>query len=336
MVDLPLNLRHLLCCCAFVFAGVFPSLGDDLIIESRSGGKNYERYGEITGAWRDSNTPVLFAKSEADGLTPQGEIGSRTSILPKTPGTDTADLLAAARFTPEFPAPFRCFVYVTWPKGGNATPVRYVVRHARGTDTVSLSQNGFGFGEPDNANTWNLLGEFEFGPGKEHYVELRLLSDVRPVDTNTPGRVYTDGVRFSAAPLPPAISNALPSQSTPSVASAPAPTVRIDWGDSVAEALAAGRQQGKSIFVFFYSPTSDHLTRYEEEVFGQEEVRNVLRSRFVCVRINMQQESDLAGRMRAYKAGTINLYDSSGNALGQISDRITGEELITWLNRLSK
>lgn len=331
-----LNLRHLLYCVVFVFAGVFPSLAEDLIIESRAGGKNFERYSEITGAWRDSNAPVSFAKSEAEGLTPQGQIGSRAYILPKTPGTDIEDLLAAARFTPDFPAPVRTFVYVTWPKGGNATPVRYVVRHARGTDTITLVQNGFAYGGRDNANTWNLLGEFEFGPGKDHYVELRVLSDVRAVDTNTPGRVYTDAVRFSDAPLTPAVSTVQPTPISPPVVSTPATTARIEWGNSVAEALAAARQQGKRILVFFYSPTSDHLIRYEEDVFGHEEVRSVLRSRFICVRINMQQESDLASRMRAYKAGTINLYDSSGNALGQISDRITGEELITWLNRPAK
>lgn len=175
-----------------------------IVVESGKGGKNHEQYKEVAGRWLDSKTPAVAAKSSATGLSSAEECPGRKFVFSAVGEDKPAVQAAEARFYPELALPGRFHVYVTWPHGGNVTPVHYVVQHAGGTTTRTLTQDGYGPGpgSPNNANVWIRLGEFEFEAGRNQYVALVVQPGARAVHTTANGQAYADAVCFSPEPIP--------------------------------------------------------------------------------------------------------------------------------------
>jgi len=308
----------------------------DIVIESRSGGKNFSGYKENAGRWLDSNTPAETAKSSAPGLTPQGELGSRKTTVAAPPGTLKDAILSAARFTPTIETAGDYHVYVTFPKAGNATPVTYVIKHAKGEEKKELTQNGWGVTSSANGNRWVELGTYPFTPGTDQYVELQVTGATIAADPSNPAQAFTDGVRFSTEALsdlsgPNNAASAKSSNgSTAAVSSEP-----IQWIDTLAGGRTAASSQKKKLFVYFYSPQSERSQEYETATINDAKVKGVINSDFVAVRINMDAQRDLASQLQVFRAGTINIYDSATGAnIESISDTPGAEELAKRLQGL--
>lgn len=340
---------------ATVFSALPAVAQNDIVIESRKEGKNNDQYSEPAGTWIDSNNPPTTAKSGASGLTPQGQIGSRKFLLKDPPTGDRNTVLAAARFAPKITTPGRYYVYSTWPKAGNATDVLYVVKHARGESIVPVTQDGFGYSGVQNANEWYLLGDYEFAPGAENYVEIRATGATKSVNPNPRdiGQIFADAVRFSTQPLSEGVTNASgstggvqPGYAPPASSAqpsayqpaAPAPSAyqggygsassaQLNWLDSIERGLQTAAREGKKIFVFFYSPEGNRSRRYEQDVFENPAVKPLLQDKFVLVRINLLENQQLASTMRVFKAGTINIYDTRGEGIDQITEMLEAPEL---------
>ncbi len=332
---------HLLA--AFIAAP--PVAAQDLIIESRREGKNNDKYSEPVGSWIDSNNPPTTAKSGAAGLTPQGQAGSRKFILKDPPDGNAQNILGSARFAPQFSSPGRYYVYSTWPKAGNAGPVQYAVKHGQGETAVDVIQDGFGYTGTANPNEWYLLGSFDFSAAPDQSVELRATGATKSVNVNNPsdpGQIFADAVRFSSTPLP--AGQYVTAQGAGAAASSPASSTfssagasvasqsggtskGLAWLDSIEQGLAEAQKQRKKILVFFFSPEGTRSQKYEKEVFENSQVKQLLDERFVLVRINLLENPDLASKMRVFKAGTINIYDSRGEGVDQITESLTPNEL---------
>jgi hypothetical protein len=181
-------------------------MDDRLIIEAAPGGKNSDHYKELAGKWMDSRTPPNAAKSAASGLTPRGEIGSRKFIFSST-GQESATETGIARFSPKFDGAGHYYVYATWPRGGNATPVNFVIHHATGETAKAFAQDGYGVNPTGSgADAWVALGDYDFQPGDEQYVEIQLRPGALPAQSRVSGQVYADAICFSKTPLPDARS----------------------------------------------------------------------------------------------------------------------------------
>lgn len=177
--------------------------GERLIIEAGADGLNHKQYKEISGKWIDSRIPAEAAKSAASGLTAQGKGISRKSVF-SDPGRDhVATVPAIARFYPKFESEGHYNVYVTWPRGGNARPVEYVVRHAGGEAKRTFAQDGYGLpGAAAMADSWISLGDYDFVPGDDNYVEIQLNPGAHASQSKASGQVYADAVCFSPTALP--------------------------------------------------------------------------------------------------------------------------------------
>lgn len=323
--------------------------GQDIIIESRPEGKNNEKYREISGKWISSNTPADTAKSSAAGLTPQGQAGSRKFLLPGVSSGNRSEIQAAARFTPDVPTAGKYHVYVTFPMAGNASPTLYAINHAGGEAIKPVVQDGFGGGGLTNGNLWIDLGEFEFEPGDKHFVELRVPGDAKAADTRTMGQAYADAVRVTKDPVAGAADGssyetAISSDIAPltSGAGAPPPAANqpaapampplqaanqlqtdpgaVKWLEDIDAARQQAESQNRKIFVFFYTPGSERSESYEKQVLSDAAVRRVLNDKYIPVRLNLDATGNLAASMKAFRAGTINLYDSKGGSGQQITD----------------
>lgn len=316
-----------------------PALAEDIIVESRREGQNYDRYKEVEGAWMDSQTPPAVAKSSASGLTDPTKCGSRKFLFSGQNGDIPP--LAAARFSPMLAAPGHYYVYATWPRAANVAPVTYTVKHAKGEDKKVLSQNGRGI--DGNANSWHLLGDYDFTPSPDQYVEVRIGQDAKRVDASNYGQVYSDAVRFSSQP----ISDSQAGQTTSAAASQPSSanpqlpglpnlisdSAPLKWCEDVGAAQSLATQENKKILVLFYSPQSATSKYYEEEVLPAAVVKPLLKSGFVLARISFVDNMDLAYKLGVFKAGMINIYNPQGRALDQISERLTPSEFAERLKK---
>jgi len=208
-------MRFRIAVCLFLVAFANLAGSQEMIIESRQGGKNASWYSEIKGNWADS-----IAKSLAEGCSPE-TIGSRF-VTAETP------VDAEARFSPEIRSPGKYEILVTWGRSGNVYHVKYVVFDGKKETVKYLDQAGWGGALQPNSFQWFSLGTYDLPAGKKAYVSVQA-SEVtgKPSDVNG-GRMYTDAVLFappniaerykSAPPRTPLISISTPS-STPASSS---------------------------------------------------------------------------------------------------------------------
>ncbi len=308
----------------------------DLIVESHATGKNFSHYKEVTGKWIDSRIPPSLAKSSAPGLTAPGLCGTRKTLFSGPNVTTTGP--ATARFLPKLERAGHYYVYATWPRAANATPVRYVVRHAEGFTDAVVAQNGFGAPPYEcNAGVWVPLGDFDFVPGDDQYVEVGAEPGIRELDTRWYGQVYADAVRFSSSPLadlgtplgpeapPPPQGTELPLQ----IQHKPLP-----WESELDPAMTRARSEKKNILVFFHLPFSGGTTSIEQKLLSIPEIRAALDARFVMVRLDFSKSQETANRLGVFRANVITLYNSQGEAAVQLTDDNTPPEFLDALRKL--
>ncbi len=357
-----LILRSLVCA-LFAALGI-SGFAADIIVESRAEGKNYSGYSEPVGSWLDSNDPPATAKSSADGLTPQGQVGSRKTSTSAELTSAATGVLSSARFTPDIATGGDYHVYITFPRAGNAASLTVAVKHAEGEEKKTINQDGWGAIDTANGNKWIKIGEFPFVPGKTQYAELQVTKETTVPDKRNPAQAFADAVRFTTEPLPetapatpvvaakPAVAGATPiataiggasnapdavSAFTPPAvkqpaavaASAPPSNAPLQWATDLAAGRDTAGKAGKKVFVFFFSPKSIRSADYEKQVLNDPAVKGVIVAGFVPVKINMDMEIELAGQLQVFRAGSISVYDAAtGNGLDRIGDAPGVDELV--------
>lgn len=317
------------------------SAADTIIVESRSGGQNFEGYSEPAGQWLNSNTPVETSKSSAEGLEASATIGSRKATV-NPDSAPAAQVVSAARFTPPLSAPGEYHVYITFPRAANATPLDVYVKHAGGEETRKIMQDGWGAQGSPNGNQWINVGQYKLEPGGKNYVELRVTGATGAAAPANAAQAYADAVRFSteavsSAVNPTGAAAGRAKQQTPAANSGSAAqtaSAEFAWAPSLGDARARARDAGKNVLVWFYSPGSSRSSDYEANVLNDARVRTAIARRYVPVRVNLDTEGPLAAQLQVFRAGTIGLYNAStGAALGQITETPATEDLIQRLNR---
>jgi len=163
------------------------SFAQEIIVESRAGGKNFSSYSELSGKWFDS-----VAKSLAEGCSPE-EIGSRFVTV------DNGPLQAEARFAPAIPKEGKYDIYVTWGKSANAMNVKYLINTGSKEEVKYLDQAVWGGEIAANSYTWIHLGTYDLPAGNKAYVSM-LTTEIKgkPSGPNS-ARVYADAVKFVPA-----------------------------------------------------------------------------------------------------------------------------------------
>lgn len=314
-----------------------PALGEKIIIESQPEGQNNDHYREILGKWITSHNPTHSTKSRAPGLTDKEKCGSRKLLFQptqKNAGATTAP--AFVRFMPKLNKSGHYYVYATWPEGSNAQPVYYNIRHAKGMTSIPIVQTGQGGSVPSNANQWVALGEYDFNPGEDQYVELRVEMDTKPVHDVWSGQVYSDSVMFSTTPEGSAVKQNQSdrpgaSSGASSVLVAPAsgkPAAEVAWMDDIQQAMAAATQSNRRILLYFHSPLTTTCQYYATDVFTNPQVKALLSTTYIPVRVDFASQTEMAAKLNVFKAGTICVFDSHGAAISQITGRVTASELL--------
>lgn len=314
-----------------------PPTPPDIVVESRPEGKNNQNYKEPYGKWLNSGDGE-HGKSKAPDLTEAKKCGTRKVLCSNKKVDENAhDEPAAAQFMINIPAKAHYYVYVTWPREANAAPVHYYIKYAGGDTTKTLVQDGWGVQQTGGIkDVWVSLGDYDFNPGPDQYVQATKGPDTKVVDERNICQVYADAVRFMLKPLEePSKETSKPSDvSAPGkAAETPMPAVGpLEWLTDLNDALKVAKEKNKKIFIFFSAEESAGSQYYMNRVFTSPEVNSVLRSNYVLLKLDMQQHSDIAYRLHIFKAGSIVVYSSDGqSALKKITERLTPGELATEL-----
>ena len=279
---------------------------DDILIEPRAGGQNYLNYRDTDG-WVDTNKPHEWAKSYAPGTTRLPDWGSRAVRFYTGVSNPDTTIPATAYYRPNVKSPRHLYVYATWPYSANAAPVKYVIHHAAGVTTKTLTQDGWAGVLSGNANLWTELGDYDFEPSEDQALELHVDSDVRPVRRNFNGQVVADAVLFSTRALIEATT--APREVSPA----------LNWATSYDDAIKAGKKDNRRLLVYITSPQSSHQVFSDAHVFSDPAIARVLANTFVAVMVSPQGNRPENYRFGGLPTGTMVVCDSNGSELKRIS-----------------
>lgn len=334
----------------------------DLVIEARKEGKNNDKYKEISGTWTNSGDAQGHGKSRAPGLSDATAVGTRKVLCGADAKPEKRSEVSVARFTPDFPTPGHYYVYVTWPREANASTVTYNVKSASGEDKKIFAQDGWGAGGTSNGDMWIELGDYDFKPGQDQYVEVVAEGDkLNALDKRNRCQVYSDAVRFTTQKIEdkgsPSIGNmkatTAPSMAAPSETAAPARTMipagtpppliptestgaaggPIQWAPDIQSAQDLAKTTNKKILIFFYTPESSTSSYFEKTIFEDPAVKSLINSQYVAVRVNFAENNNIAYALQVFKSGTVMTYDSTGRHLKKIDERVTPQQFVAELNK---
>ena len=91
----------------------------------------------------------------------------------------------------------------------------------------------------------------------------------------------------------------------------------------------------KPLMLYFSSDT-EACRRLESQVFSDPKVAELLRSRWVCVKLDMATNRDLAFSIKVYKSGIMNFYGPDGRFVAQGESSTTAAELLEMLQAAGK
>ncbi|HSW45504.1 MAG TPA: immunoglobulin domain-containing protein, partial [Phycisphaerae bacterium] len=166
------------------------SLQVTYVVESRSGGQNYNKYSE-TGTWVNSS-----GKSTASGCT--AGIGHRYATIGSTAGK------AIFSFTPTSSGTYEIFT-TNGSTTNSGNPLVHRVFHSGGSTSVNVCQNSTC--TPNPCNQWRSLGQFSLIGSTAYKVELDAATTAGSGPSGNVAR--SDAVRWvsvSLGPQPPAIT----------------------------------------------------------------------------------------------------------------------------------
>jgi len=143
-----------------------------IIVESRTGGQNFDHYSE-TGTWANTS-----GKSSAADTT--SGIGARYGSTYRASAGEKHALFKA-----NIPAAGLYEVFATWAANSNRrTPILHRITHAGGTTDVNVDQSS-------TANAWISLGTYQFNAG-DNSGQV----DVNNLNIDASGSMYADAVKW--------------------------------------------------------------------------------------------------------------------------------------------
>jgi hypothetical protein len=319
-----------------------------IIIETSEGGKNLNLYKETDGQWYES-----VAKSEAEGCTPniksrfaefETNQPSHARFQPDIPADGNYEIFVTwwnsgncdkGKYIIHH-ADGETVQYLMqdgWAGRGAANSNRWhslgVYRLKKGTDNyVELTDEECSF-RPSQANAARFYADaIKFLP-----TTAAVSSNISMGPAATPALPAPQQTRNT--PIPPPIQPNLPSpfqSSSPAVVATPAPGSRtpampvvpqtssstIVWNTNVSYSQQLAQQQGKGIFAYFYTDTSEECGRFERETFADTTVSNYIKTNFIPLKFDMKQRPTEAYHLGAFRAPTIILYRSDGTPYKRI------------------
>ena len=108
---------------------------------------------------------------------------------------------------------------------------------------------------------------------------------------------------------------------------------QLVWLDNLRDARIRSAEQSRKLLIFFRSDESLLSKHYEETVFADPAVRQVL-ANYVLLRLDHQVNIETATKLHIFRAGGMVIFDSRGDGLDIITNKLAPGEFLERLRKL--
>jgi thioredoxin 1 len=105
----------------------------------------------------------------------------------------------------------------------------------------------------------------------------------------------------------------------------------IQWNDNLDSAINTAQKSNKLIFVDFYADWCGYCKQLDEKTYPNGQVEEVMAQKYVAVKVNVDQNPDLASKYSVYGLPTLVIMDSNGNEIKKVEGYQTPTELLNIL-----
>ncbi len=103
----------------------------------------------------------------------------------------------------------------------------------------------------------------------------------------------------------------------------------LQWSTDLNQSLAEAKATNKSVFVDFYADWCAYCKEMDEGTYTSTQVIEKLNQSYVLVRVDVDENPDLATKYQAYSLPTMVIMDFSGNEIKRIIGYQTPDQLLS-------
>jgi thioredoxin 1 len=107
--------------------------------------------------------------------------------------------------------------------------------------------------------------------------------------------------------------------------------INIQWNTDLNAAFKLAQKSNKLVFVDFYADWCGYCKQLDEDTFVNQNVKQKFSQSYVLVKINVDQNPDLASKYQVYGLPTLIVMDSNGNVIKRQEGFVSAGELLNIL-----
>jgi thiol:disulfide interchange protein DsbD len=107
--------------------------------------------------------------------------------------------------------------------------------------------------------------------------------------------------------------------------------INIQWNTDLNAAFGLAQKSNKLVFVDFYADWCGYCKQVDDDTFVNQNVKQKFAQSYVLVKINVDQNPDLASKYQVYSLPTLIIMDSNGNVIKRQEGFVSAGELLNIL-----
>jgi thiol:disulfide interchange protein DsbD len=105
----------------------------------------------------------------------------------------------------------------------------------------------------------------------------------------------------------------------------------LEWGTDLNSALQEARNTDKNVFIDFYADWCPYCKELDEKTFQDTRVQDKLSQNYVAVKINTDDNPELASQYKVYSLPTLVILNSDGQEVKRYNGYISSDDLLNTL-----
>lgn len=105
----------------------------------------------------------------------------------------------------------------------------------------------------------------------------------------------------------------------------------LKWGTDLNSALQESRNTDKNVFIDFYADWCPYCKELDEKTFKDTRVQDKLSQNYVAVKINTDDNPELASKYKVYSLPTLVILNSDGQEVKRYNGYISADDLLSML-----
>lgn len=107
--------------------------------------------------------------------------------------------------------------------------------------------------------------------------------------------------------------------------------INIQWNTDINAAFGLAQKSNKLVFADFYADWCGYCKQLDEDTFVNQNVKQKFAQSYVLVKINVDQNPELASKYQVYSLPTLIIMDSNGNVIKRQEGFVSAGELLNIL-----